>query len=304
MIKPTFLVAGLTFGVLHSVAMKKLRVVLLVIVVLAILVITGLFLIGYFSPKPGGIRIETTPSASVFINGNLVGETPFEGSYTAGTILLRLVPQGSSENLVPFETPITLVSGIQTAVGRTFGSSEESSSGYVISFEKTKSGVASLVVISQPSNAQVVIDGVPRGFSPYQISTISPAMHTISVKYPGFSDFSMTVKTEPNYRLTFYAKLGKGGDQGDQANNKSEKDVSNIVTILDTPTGYLRVRTKPGGNGEEIAQVTPGETFPYLNTDLESGWVEIQYQASKSGMPSGLTGWISGKYATVSAEIK
>ncbi len=281
--------------------MKILKTIIIVVISLTALCIAGFFLIGYLNPKPGGIRIETTPTASVYIDDLLVGETPFQGTHDAGKILLRLVPQGSSENLIPFETSITLISGVETAVGRNFASTEDKSSGYVISFDESGSGVAGLAAISQPENAQVLIDGVSRGFSPYISSTISPAMHTITIKSPGYSDFSSTVKTLDGYRLTFYVKLGKGISEESMA---LDKKVVQKVTILDTPTGYLRVRTLPGENGEEIAQVDSGSSFAYLDTDVATGWIEIQYQASKSGLPSGITGWVSGKYATVSSILE
>lgn len=286
---------------LHSDTMKTIKVVLITVTSLTILGLTGLFLAGSFSPKPGGIIMETVPEASVFINGSLVGETPYKGSFKAGTILLRLVPKGSSENLIPFETSLTLAPGIETVVGRNFRVSESDSSGYVISFEKTGAQTAGLVAISQPDNAQILIDGVSRGFSPYKVSAIAPAKHTITIKSPEYSDFSMTVQTIVGYRLTFYAKLGKENNQDSFSGDKSRGTVVKMVKILSTPTGYLRVRSEPGVGGEEIAQVKPGESFPYLDIDVATGWIEIQYEATKSGLPSGIVGWISGDYATVSA---
>ena len=126
-------------------------------------------------------------------------------------------------------------------------------------------------------------------------------MHTIAIKAPGYSDLSMTVKTLIGYRLTFYAKLEKTDSQNTDSIKESLKTEIKIVQILETPTGYLRVRSKPGAGGEEIAQVKPGETFPYLDTDAATGWIEIQYGAPKPGLPSGIVGWISADYATVSA---
>ncbi len=288
---------------LHSITMKAFKVILITTLCLLLLGATGLYLAGRLSPKPGGVRIETTPESSVFINGVLVGETPYRGSYKAGTVVLKLVPKGTVEEMIPFETTLTLASGIETVVGRNFAATEDASSGYVITFEKTKNQTASLIVFSQPTNAQVLVDGVSRGFSPYDVSSISPANHAITVKSPGYKDFSMTIKTLVGYRLNFYAKLASGSGVPEK---KQEEGLTTVkkVTVLDTPTGYLRVRSQPGSGGDEIAQVRPGDSFLFLDTDIASGWIEIQYEASKAGLPAGITGWISGEYATISAEKK
>ena len=281
--------------------MKTLRAVLIGLFILLIFIGGLLFFVGYFSPKPGGIRIETNPKASVMIDGVLVGETPYEGTHKAGKILLRLVPQGASEELVAYESSIMIAPGAQTIVGRNFRSTEDDSSGYVISFEKTKSKNSAINIISQPEGAQVLVDGVSRGFSPFNNSAIAPAMHEVAIKFPNYSDFSTTIKTVAGYQLSLYVKLGKQ-DLKEKSDIPTEEKL--IVTILQTPTGYLRVRTKPGEGGNEIAQVKPGERYPYVDTDVETGWIEIQYQEPKTGMPSGIVGWISNQYASVSAEIR
>jgi hypothetical protein len=284
--------------------MKTVKIILIILITLIILTGTGFFLIGYFSPKPSGIRIETTPRATVFVDGNLVGETPYEGSYKARKIFLRLVPEGSSENLIPYETSINLTSGVQTVVGRNFANTEADSSGYVVSFEKSSSQDSGILAVSLPNNAQVLIDGVSRGFSPYEISSIAPAMHVITIKSPEYSDFSITVKTLVGYKLTLYAKLGKSELDNSNTNNEPLESNNKTVEILDTPTGYLRVRSEPGEKGNEIAQIKSGEIFPYLSTDVATGWIEIQYEESKPGFPSGIVGWISNDYATVSSKPK
>lgn len=282
--------------------MKIFKIILLSLISLAVLVGGSFFFIGYFSPKPGGIKIETNPKASVFIDGLLVGETPYESTHKAGKIILRLVPQGVSENLIAYESTITIASGAQTVIGRDFKPSEDESSGYVISFEKNKSKNSALSVISQPDGAQVLVDGVSRGFSPYSNTSIAPAMHEVAVKSPDYSDFSITIKTVSGYNLSLYSKLGR--EISEEQSNLPQMEKKTVATILETPTGYLRVRTKPGEGGNEIAQVKPGEKYAYIDTDIETGWIEIQYQEPKAGMPSGIVGWISGQYASVSSEIQ
>jgi hypothetical protein len=294
--------------------MKIVKIVLISLISLATLVAAIFFLVGYLKPKPGGIKIDTTPVASVYINGSFVGKSSYQGTYPAGVISLKLVPDNLNSNLVPFETNITLVSGIETVVSRNFGESEDVSSDSVISFEKTGGTDAGLIVISTPDNAQISIDGVSRGFAPYKVSAITPAMHQVTIKSPGYSDNSTTIQTLSGYRLTFFTKLQKSAVINVPMEATPAATIQKqFVQVLDTPTGFLRVRTKPGTLGEEIAEVKPGEIYPYLDEDVASGWLEIEYQEAKAGLPNGITGWISGDYSkkvmlsadsTTSASIK
>jgi hypothetical protein len=58
------------------------------------------------------------------------------------------------------------------------------------------------------------------------------------------------------------------------------------VLILTTPTGFLNVRSTPGG--ATVGQVNPGQTFSLL--DEQVGWYQIQ-------LSDGTKGWVSGQYA-------
>ncbi len=281
--------------------MKTLKIVSATVVTLLFLAGAFFFLIGYLKAKPGGIFVDSNPASSVYINGNLVGKTPYSGTYETGQINLKLVPEIADRSLVPYETKVTLISKIQTVIRREFGKSEEESSGDVISFEKEGGSAPTLVVVSTPDNAQVSIDGVPRGFAPYKTSSISPAQHQITVKSPGYMDRIMSVKPLAGYRLTVFVKLGKGESSIDgntptpSPTPSAESKV--YVLISQTPTGFLRVRTEPGTKGKEIAEVKPGEKYQFLEEDPVTGWYKIQYQEPKPGLPNGIQGWVSGQYA-------
>ncbi len=276
--------------------MKKIWIVLISIISLALLIGATLFLIGYFKPKPGGIFVSTNPAASVYINGAFVGKSPFTGVYQSSDVTLKIVPLAADIAFVPFETKLSLTPGIQTVVRREFAKTDEESSGDILSFEK-ENGKTSLIVISTPDNAQVSIDGVPRGFAPYKTTTISPAEHQITVKSPGYADRIMTVKTINGYRLTVFAKLGKIQEAVVPPQTAPQETVSKTyVEILDTPTGFLRVRTAPGSSGEEIAEVTPGSRYLLLSEDTATGWYEIQYKPPVAGLPNGINGWVSSQF--------
>lgn len=275
--------------------MKTVWIALISIISIVVLLGAVLFLVGYFKPKPGGIDVVTSVDSNVYLNGQFVGKTPFSGVYKAESLMLKVVPIDTQLGYSPFETKLTLTGGIQTVVRREFGKTEDESSGDIISFEKEK-GRTSMVVISTPADTSVSLDGVPRGFSPFKTSTISPAEHQITVKAPGYLDRAMTVNTKYGYRLTVYAKLGKASED-QQKTPEVSPIIKTFIEILNTPTGFLRVRNAPGKDGQEIAQVTPGNKYLFLSADVASGWYEIQYQDPAAGLPNGITGWVSNEFA-------
>ena len=292
------------YAKLESLKMKTFKIVLVVLGTLAVVLVAVFFAIGYLKPKPSGLLVDTTPESSVYVNGNFAGKTPFNSANFAGQIDLKLVPDIADQNLVAYETKINLVPGIQTVVRREFGPSEDSSSGDVISFDKSGTGI---IVISSPDNAQVLVNGTQQGFTPYNISPVTPGSYQITVKADGFMERTMSIKTQPDYRLTVYAKLAKAPVAVPTASPTPQPVSKTFVVVGNTPTGFLRMRTEPATNGEEIAELKTGSKYLYLETDAASGWYKIQYQDPAPGLPNGMVGWVSNQYsslATQSASIK
>jgi uncharacterized protein YgiM (DUF1202 family) len=60
-----------------------------------------------------------------------------------------------------------------------------------------------------------------------------------------------------------------------------------LVVIADTPTGFLRVRSTPGG--EEVGKVKPGDKLPFISEN--DGWYQV-------ALETGETGWVSKEYST------
>ena len=64
------------------------------------------------------------------------------------------------------------------------------------------------------------------------------------------------------------------------------------VQILDTGLGWLRVRSKPTGVGDnEVAKVKVGTFFPFVEQD-ETGWTKLEYEEGKEG-------FVASKYVKV-----
>lgn len=279
---------------LNSVTMKAFKVIIISVIALVTLGIAIFIIINYYKEKPAGIFISTSPVSDIYINGSLVGKTPYSNTYKAGEIYLKIVPNSGDQKLITYETKITLISGIQTVIRREFGETEDKSSGDTISFNRIGGRETGIIVISTPENAQISVDGLPQGFAPYKTSSISPAEHQISIKAPGYTDRIMTIKTLVGYRLSLYAKLAKIDEPKPVATPVPVQKT--YVEILSTPTGFLRVRSGPGATGSEIAQVKPGSQYLFLDEDVATGWIKIQYEAPKAGLPNGIEGWVSGQY--------
>jgi len=71
----------------------------------------------------------------------------------------------------------------------------------------------------------------------------------------------------------------------------------NKVVITETGTGWLRVRSAPGG--DEIGKVYPGESYTLL--DKIGDWFLIEGEEGKS-LPADGQGWISSQFATIQSE--
>ncbi|MFZ5932564.1 MAG: PEGA domain-containing protein [Patescibacteria group bacterium] len=268
--------------------MNKVRTVLLIILGIGVLIGLVFFLLGYFQPKGAGLTIEANPLASVYIDGEQVGRTPFETTRNPGEITVKLVPEANGTPLAPFETRLTLVSGIKTILRRDLGETEEASAGETISFEKVGGKEASIAIVSVPDAAQISIDGAIRAFAPYKTSSLVAGEHQIVVSAPRYKDRAFAIRTLAGYKLTAVVKLAETGEEVKEEQPQEEKQT--LVEILPTPTGFLRVRDKAGTTGVEVGQVKPGQRFVFLEEDETTGWYKIEYEKGKEG-------WVSNQYA-------
>lgn len=280
----------------NSLTVKKARLVGIIILGLVLLVGLIYFIIGYYKPKVAGVFIMTDPPANVFIDGEEVGRTPYEINRSPGEVVIKLIPDSFQAPLTPYETKVNLIAGVQTVIKREFGESQEASSGEIISFERIAKEETSLTVVTIPDSVQLEIDGRDKAFTPHKTSSILPGEHTLVLSAEGFLERIIEVKTHQGYKLTAIIKLAQAENKVQETpgitptpidENEAKKE---MIEILSTPTGFLRVRKEPSTLGEEVGQVKPGEKYPLLETDEKTGWFKIEYEEDGEG-------WISNQYA-------
>jgi uncharacterized protein YgiM (DUF1202 family) len=297
--------------------MKK-ATFLTVILGLLVLAVLGLILKNtIFKPADAGLQVKSVPASTVFLSGKNLGQTPYDDQKLAsGEVTLRLVPESTTGNFSPWETKIKLVRGTQTIVNWEFSESESSSSGEIMTLEKiSDKKSASLMVISSPDSSLVKVDGEPKGFTPVSLDKLEPQERQITLSASGFAERTVNVKLLEGFKLILNVKLAEKGETPieeisptPEPTTKAGTKVSPTptpkpagkitpspvslkrpyVTIKETPTGFLRVRSEPSTNSTELVRVSPGESFSLV--DEQSGWYKITYQTDKDG-------WISGQYA-------
>ena len=264
-----------------------------------VVLVSGLifFLLGVARPKGAGILIKTNPQSSIFIEGELLGRTPYEEIRRPGEITIKLVPESFDMPLAPYETKVNLVSGVQTVIVWEFGESSEYASGEIVSFEKIGKDETALSAVTIPASSSVDVDGGMKVFTPYKTSSIAPGEHTLIFSSKGFIERPLRVKTVNGYKLTAVVQLARSTELTEEAVSEvKNEEVKKIeVEILTTPVGFLRVRSEPSTIAEEIGQVEPGKRYSLVEEDDETGWYKIEFMTE--GIEETKIGWVSNTYA-------
>ena len=261
--------------------MKKILIWILVLIsILSLLIrysskMTEVFL---GIKQRSGISVISVPEgAIVFLDTKEAGQTPFEDkNLETREYLVKLEKEGAS-----WQGRVKLNPGTVTIINRDLAPDEASSSGEVLSLSKGRG----ITIVSNPSDAEVEIDGKIYGKTPISISLLS-GEHTVVISHPSYLKRSIRVNLPEGFNLTVSVDLAL-----------SEADLTTIlapvitqteeVLVLQTPTGFLRVRDKPSLSGKEIAQVKPGDILVLLE---ESGsWDRVR-------LPDGTEGFVSSTY--------
>lgn len=258
--------------------MKK--AILLILVLLSLLALVVRFsgkaaeVLLNIKPK-SGISVMSQPSdAKVFLNDLEVGKTPYENqSLEPQEYLVKVEKNG-----MVWQGKVRLRAQTLTVINRELSEDQTFGAGEILTLDKGKG----LTVISNPSSAEVEVDGKSYGQTPISLD-VSSGEHTISLSHTNYLKRSIRAIVQGNFNLIVSVDL-----------SLSEADLTTISTppikttpelkVLDTPTGFLRVRDKPSLSGKEIARVNPGDTLILLE-ELPS-WYRVRLSDNTEGYVS------------------
>ncbi|MDO8657930.1 MAG: PEGA domain-containing protein [Candidatus Levybacteria bacterium] len=290
--------------------MKKIILYIIPIILAFVVFLIIQFYISKNSGK-GALQVTSTPKSAVYLNGKTIGQTPLckcemQDMIPVGDYTLRLVPENNS--FPPFEERIKISKSVLTVVDRTFAGGA-SSEGEIISLTPLNNPkLLELLVVSIPDKAQILVDNNPVGNSPLLLKNLTESDHEVKIIKNGYKEKVVRIKTINGYKLVAEAFLGINQEvisisptitpsvnpslsltpTPNLKQNLSVTPVSPSVLILQTPTGFLRVRDGPSLSGTEIARVYPTETYELVSE--QTGWYKIK-------LKDGKTGWVSGQYA-------
>lgn len=292
-----------------------------------VLLFSSLLLAGCsFKKAPAALQIRSTPIASVFIDGKLLGKTPYQASdLKAGDLSIKLIPESGNEPLTSWEGKIKVNGGVLTLVEREFGANDAASSGQVLTLEKNKDKtVASLSVVSDPDGGLIKLDGESKGFAPLIVDKINEGDHEISISKDGFNEKVVNAKAIAGYKLIVNVKLSqvsvasitptavptsttpaptvKPGKTTVTPTPKlgavsptPTKTSSVVPTSGATVTGYILIKENSVGflrvrnnpSGTEIAKIQPIDPQKkYPLLEERTGWYKITYEVGKDGWVS------------------
>lgn len=267
---------------------RKIILFLTPLLVLTILFLLTVLVINREGGR-GALQVTSVPESQVFLDDKLVGKTPLclcelPQLLKIGDYNIKLVP--TKTGFKSFGQKITLYKGVLTVVDRTFDKDSSTSTGSVITLTEIDDNSSELLIISFPGKAQVLLDSNPQGITPLLIKDVTPSDHEIKILKDGYKEKIIKIKTTLGKRLETTVNLGIKIDI--EATSATPSALFTKIIVLDTPTGFLRVRENDSVTSSQIATVTPGEKLDLISEKGE--WFEIR-------LSDGRTGWISSSYA-------
>jgi hypothetical protein len=218
------------------------------------------------TPAQGDLRVDATPTADVYVDGSMVGRTPFgktpyKISTGEHTLKISASDDGSGKTLVDYETKVVVSQDAKTYVNATLSESQLTNAAEVVWMEQIRSKNAELALYSDPDAASILVDEELKGMTTSTITNLPPGEHSVSLVSKGYMPRTTRIKLTPGYRVHVMMKLTLSpGGTNDQASPTPEVNQS-------TPSANLS--TTPPKNPTTTVKVTPKTTITQTPTSTQ-----------------------------------
>lgn len=268
--------------------MRKFFFVIIPSILIALLIFLVIQYLVEFHSQKGALQVTSSPESKVYLNNRFIGQTPLckceaNDMPATGEYNIRLVPLDKS--YYEFQEKILISEAVLTVVDRKFGKGSKSEGSVISLAPLIDNKKSSLLVVSFPQDALVLLDDKEIGRSPIAFQNPTESDHVLLLKKIGYRDKTIRIRTPLGYKLTVAAYLSTNIIED---TSSSSAIPAIFVTIQTTPTGFLRVRQDALSTSKEIGTVFSGEIYPLLKES--NGWYEIR-------LKNGLVGWVSSQYS-------
>ncbi|MEK7526084.1 MAG: PEGA domain-containing protein [Patescibacteria group bacterium] len=275
--------------------MEKIQNLILTVLIVVLLVLSVFLLNKFILVKTSFVSVNSSVASSVFLDNKFKGQTPIKIKVNTGVSQLKVV--ANANTFVPFETSIDVYPNTTSLVNIVFAQGANASN--VVYFDRSDTSEPQVSIVSTPNLSKIEIDGQVRGFSPVK-TILSPGKHTIESEFVGYENQNVEIDVKPGLRTVVLFSLAVDTAFIPIASASPVPSSSPValaakqVQILDTPTGFLKVRQDPSSSSTELGQVNVGETYKYLESNQDNSWHKIEFNNS--------FGWVSGQYSKVVEE--
>lgn len=134
--------------------------------------------------KLGTVNIDSTPSAEVYIDGTLMGDTPYNAKVTAGERVIEIKLNQYEIYKIATEVEVGKITKIDAVL--------------------TPLGTYAYSVVSTPSKAKIYVDGVYKGTTPTVLTGLKKGSHLISLIKTDYFEYKVnrTLNNDDNYYYT------------------------------------------------------------------------------------------------------
>lgn len=190
-----------------------------------------------------GLEIKTVPEATVTINGESKGTTPYlNEDLAAGIYNVKLESSSGS-----WEKEINIKSGTIFYINLALAENPDNMSGELVYLEKGR-GVG---VISSPNKAEVSLNGQKQGLTPYLVQSIPEGEHEVVITKEGYETKVIKIKGSNGHKIMIEAQLkpqNPSGENSPTPEASSTSSASPTSSNVPSPTTSTRATSSPSSH--------------------------------------------------------
>lgn len=222
------------------------------------------------------LQVTSVPEADLYVDGKKIGHTPFYSDQLSSKAYEVKIATGEASWVGKIMLNGKTLSFINRNLNPRLSMGQ---SGEILTLTKG----SGLTVISNPSEANIEIDGKYLGVTPQTFKNISEGDHQLILSHDGYEVRSISIHTQKGFELLATIDLSY------LPTDKNASLTTSEVEVSPTDTGWLRVRLEPTLNAQEVGRVITGEKLTVY--EEKDGWLRIESF-------SGTNGWVLKDFTT------